>query len=437
MSKKHKKVISLLVTVLMLSMLFTAVSVSQAAKRVNLLLWTGYPEMVPFYEKVAKDYEDLHPDVKIDVAAFGLRDFERKLSMAIPSGTESDIMQVSTYAIRKFVEAGYIPKNPPSINTFLKSGAFRTYIVQGNIYKEDFYGLPIYQGMKVMYWNKTMFAEAGLTHSPKTWEELINYSQKLAKYDGRGNLVRSGISLRLSGAGSGVAEKWWCFLISAGRTVVEETPNGKYHNGYNNEAGRDALKLYIDLLYKYGVDNYTIKHDAEAFALEKTAMFEREGWVVGYIKEHAPEMQYDTALLPRYRRAGTVGGWENLFVSKSCKDPEVAWDFVQFMEKPEYMKHLLLEIGWQPCRIDVDYEDIYKIVPQYRALMEVPEGYLVLAYPPIKPVDEIYTKLAERLVAAYLRKDLLDNPRGLAKVIADAAEETDSILKEAGLYGVE
>lgn len=96
MSKKHKKVISLLVTVLMLSMLFTAVSVSQAAKRVNLLLWTGYPEMVPFYEKVAKDYEDLHPDVKIDVAAFGLRDFERKLSIAIPSGTESDIMQVST-----------------------------------------------------------------------------------------------------------------------------------------------------------------------------------------------------------------------------------------------------------------------------------------------------------------------------------------------------
>ncbi|NQS88944.1 extracellular solute-binding protein [Patescibacteria group bacterium] len=436
MSKKHKKARSLLISVLMLGMLLTAVSACQAAKRVNLLIWSGYPEMAPFYEKVAKDYENLHPGVKIDVAAFGLRDFERKLSMAIPSGTESDIMQVSTYAIRKFVEAEYIPKNPPQINTFLKSGAFCTYIVQGNIYKEDFYGLPIYQGMKVMYWNKTMFAETGLTHSPQTWEELINYPQKLAKYDDRGGLVRSGISLRLSGGGSGVAEKWWCFLISAGGTIVKESPNGKYHNGYNNEAGKDALKLYIDLLYKYCVDSHTIKHDAEAFALGKTAMFEREGWVVGYMKEHAPKVQYDTALLPRYRRAGTVGGWENLFVSKSCKNPEVAWDFIQFMEKEKYMKYLLLEIGWQPCRIDVDYENIYKIVPQYRALMEVPEEYLVLAYPPIKPVDEIYTKLAERLIAAYLRKDLLDNPEGITKVIEKAAKETDEILKEAGLYGV-
>jgi len=435
MKRKCKKMGSLVMGILMLCALFSAVGVSQAAKGVNLLLWTGYPEMVPFYEKVAKDYENLHPGVRIDVAAFGLRDFERKLSMAIPSGTESDIMQVSTYAIRKFVEGGYIPKNPPRINAFLKGGAFQKYIVQGNIYKGDFYGLPIYQGMKVMYWNKTMFAEAGLTHSPRTWEELIDYSQKLAKYDERGNLVRSGISLRLSGGGSGVAEKWWCFLISAGGTVVEETPEGKYHNGYDNEAGRDALKLYIDLLYKYRVDNHTIKHDAEAFALEKTAMFEREGWVVGYMKEHAPGVQYDTALLPRYRRAGTVGGWENLFVSKSCKNPEVAWDFIQFMEKPEYVKYLLLEIGWQPCRIDVDYEDIYKIVPQYRALMEVPEGYLVLAYPPIKPVDEIYTKLAERLVTAFTRKDLLDNPEGIAKVISEAAKETDEILKEAGLYG--
>ncbi|NQS90427.1 hypothetical protein HQ584_11640 [Patescibacteria group bacterium] len=49
--------------------------------------------------------------------------------------------------------------------------------------------------------------------------------------------------------------------------------------------------------------------------------------------------------------------------------------------------------------------------------------------------DEIYTKLAERLMAAYRRSDLLDNPRGIARVIADAAEETDNILKEAGLYG--
>jgi len=43
-------------------------------------------------------------------------------------------------------------------------------------------------------------------------------------------------------------------------------------------------------------------------------------------------------------------------------------------------------------------------------------------------------KLAERLVKAYQDKSLLDNPTGVAKVIHEAAEETNEILKENKLY---
>ena len=101
-----------------------------------------------------------------------------------------------------------------------------------------------------------MFREAGLPGAPTTWDEVIEYSQKLAKYDANGNPVRAGISLRKSGGGSGVAEKWWFWLYPAGGTIVEEVAPGKWRNGYNNEAGLEALKLYIDLLHKYKVDSY-------------------------------------------------------------------------------------------------------------------------------------------------------------------------------------
>jgi len=437
MGRKHKKIGSLLIAVLMLGMLFTAVGDSQAAKRVNLLIWSGYPEMVPFYEKVAKDYESLHPGVKIEVAAFGLRDFERKLSMAIPSGTESDIMEMSTFVMTKFVEAGYLSKNPPEVSQYIESRSILSIHRKDITFKGDTYGVPLFQGLKAMFWNKTMFAEAGLTHSPQTWEEVIDYSQKLAKYDEKGNLIRSGISLRLSGAGSGVAEKWWFWLWPAGGTLEEKTPSGKYHNGYNNQAGRDALRLYIDLLYKYGVDNYKIKHDAEAFALEKTAMFTRESWVVGYMKEHAPQVNYDVAVLPKYRRWGTLTEIKNLYVSKQCKNPDIAWGLVMYMQKPENLKFLLERVGWFPTRTDVDFEDVFNKIPQYRGFLSRPEGFELYMYYPIACGDEILTKLAERLVTAFTRKGLLDNPKGIAKVIEEAARQTDEILKEAGLYGVE
>jgi len=126
-----------------------------------------------------------------------------------------------------------------------------------------------------------------------------------------------------------------------------------------------------------------------------------------------------------------------LYVSKQCKNPDIAWGLVMYMQKPENLKFLLEKVGWFPTRTDVDFEDVFKKIPQYRGFLSRPEGFELYMYYPIACGDEILTKLAERLVTAFMRKDLLDNPKGIAKVIEEAARQTDEILKEAGLYGVE
>ncbi len=400
----------------------------------KLSLWSGYPEMMPFYEKVAEDYQKLHPEVEVEILAYNLRDHEQKLSVTIPTDTVADIVEISDYAMRKFVEAGFIPPNPPDIDAMLKSGSYSQFAIDHLTYGSNTYGIPLFRGRQVMFWNKTMFAEEGLPGAPTNWDEVIDYSQKLARYDEQGNLTRSGISLRISGGGSGVAEKWWFWLYPAGGTIIEKCPDGKYRAGYDNEAGQEALKLYIDLLYKYHVDDHEIKHDSEAFALELTAMFTRESWVVGYMQQYAPEVEYDTASLPRYRRAGTIENLVNLHVTRPCKDPEVAWDFIKFILQPEYQTYLFETVGWLPARDDIDYSPVYEKIPQYRAFLEIPEDFEFFGYEPIACFDEIQTKLAERLVDAFLDRGLVDNPEGIARVIHEAAEETNSILRENELY---
>ncbi len=405
-----------------------------AFAKTKLSLWGGFPEMVPFYEKVAKDYQESHPDVEVGILAFNLRDFEQKLSATIPTDTVADIVEISTYAMRKFIEAGFIPSNPPDIDAMLKGGSYSQFAIDNLTYGGHTFGIPLFRGRQVMFWNKKMFAEAGLTSAPKNWDEVIDYSKKLARYDEQGNLTRSGISLRLSGAGSGVAEKWWFWLYPAGGSILEEYPDGKYRAGYDNEAGREALKLYIDLVYKYHVDDHKVKHDSEAFALGVTAMFTRESWVVGYMKQYAPQVEYDTAPLPSDKRAGTIENLVNLHVTRPCKNPEVAWDFIKFTLQPEYQKYLCETVGWLSARDDVDYSAVYEKIPQYRAFLEVPEDFEFFGYEPIVCGDEIMTRLAERLVDAYLDQSLVDNPEGIARVIHEAAEETNNILKENELY---
>jgi hypothetical protein len=57
----------------------------------------------------------------------------------------------------------------------------------------------------------------------------------------------------------------------------------------------------------------------------------------------------------------------------------------------------------------------------------------VYDYDNLIPIFEIYSRMADRLMAAFKRADLVDNPAGMARVIKDTADETNRILDEHGL----
>jgi len=439
-TKIQKKTYGMMVSlmlILAISVLFTEGNLAKAAK-VKLVLQSGYPEMVPFYQQVMKDYGKSHPDVEIELTSFALREHERKLAVSLPTHTGPDIVEAAFYISYPYVQKRYLVENPPDIDAFVRSDAFQKITHQDILYEGKTYGVPMYQGSDALFYNETMLKEAGLATPPKTWQEMIAYACKLAEYDSRGVLTRSGISLRLSGAGSGVAAKWFYFFLAAGgRDLAIPTSDGKWQAGYNNEAGYETLKLFVDLLYKYHVDSHEIKHDAEAFALEATAMFVREPWVVGYMKEHAPNVKYNATYMPAYRQWATFTYINNIYVTDTCKNPDIAWDFVEFMLKPEYQRFIPKQIGWSPVRQDVDYSDILKETPQFTPFVRYPEGYEVYTHLMVGPIDEIYTKFADRLVSAFRDKNLLDNPTGIRKFLDDAAKETNDVLKKWKLFGKE
>jgi len=401
-----------------------------------LSLWSGYPEMEPLFKHAAAEYKKLHPNVDIDVLTHPLREYEQKLSATIPSNTAADVLDVSGYALQKFVEAGFIPKTPSKLEAYVnKAGRYTEFTKQSMTYKNTLYGVPFFQGKTALYWNVDMFKAAGLTRAPQTYAEMAEYAKKLAVYDKNGNLVRSGHSLRLSGQGSGLAEKWWFVLFPMGGTIIEPGKEaGKYHAGYNNDAGRKALTYYIDAVYKDKWDSFKIKHDAEAFELEQTAMFLRESWVIGDIAQKAPKLNYATAPVPSDMRAGRITNLQNLYVTKSCKNPDVAWDFIEFLVNDDNQRWMLDNVGWLPSRQDVDFSGILARKPQLKGFVEMPAGFQEYGYVPIAVFDELLTKLAERLAMAFLDSSLEGNPKAIAKVISDAADETNAILTKAKLF---
>ena len=437
--------IRLLVVILLLTALvspaFSSAQKEEMVKKGTVSIWTGWSLLAPVFDQVKKDYETENPEVTLEIAHFKLREFEQKLAISAPAGQAPDIFLASEFIMPQYIEAGLIAKPPAEIVDFVES-KYDKLVRAVNMWKApddqqaQIYGIPHIGIARVMYYNKDIFSEVGLPdRAPDTWDEVFSFGKKAAKYDASGVLERGGISLRLFGGGSGVTEKYNIKLVQAGGSVLGKTSDGKWKAFYDNQAGVDTLGFYLNALYESKIDSFEIKHDSQAFMNGQTAMYQRELWPIPGYKSNAPDLNFGTAIMPKYKNRGTVYSTESAFVPKGSKNQPLAWDVAQYFNQPQYLKLWFKDSGWVPTRIDIDYSDIFASIPEYKAAFDFPAGYLLTLYPAIAPIDEINTKFGERLEKAYKDKSLVGNTAAIKKFLDEAAAETNQILKDNNLLG--
>lgn len=400
-------------------------------------VWVGYPELDPFLKWAGVEFAKTHPGVDIQVFSTSLREFEQKLTSAVSAGTGPEVYSVSTGIAANLADAGILAENPKDIDSYLKSGPWSKFAVEFMTIKGKTYGVPFMDGSRAsLYYNKKMFKEAGLDPNmpPKTFDELMQYARKLTKYDSAGKVVRSGLSLRISGGGSGLVEKFRFFLHNYGGDLIIPAKNGKWKNGLDNKAGQDALKFYIDALYKNKIDDPQVQHDSDAFVTETTAMFLRESWVIGEIKSKNPNLEYGVAPMPGARRNDIDTQPQALYMSKDGAKSQNVKDFVKFLTSDQAASKLIELSGWIPVR-KYDSAALVKEIPQYNVFVNPPAGHGFYADINIPCFDEVQTKVADKLMEEYLNKKLLDNPDGIKKAMHDIADLVDSILKRNNAYG--
>ena len=158
--------------------LTTAPRAARAQASTTLSLWTGYPELIPYYEAVAQAYKASHPEVSVTIFGTSLREAEQKLSAAVPTGTGPDIFDIGTNITVNFIDAGLIEPNDPAIDQYLKSKAWSPQLVDFFSTGGKSYGLPLLVSTAALYYNKTMFKEAGIAQPPATFPEMLDAAQE-------------------------------------------------------------------------------------------------------------------------------------------------------------------------------------------------------------------------------------------------------------------
>ncbi len=288
-------------------------------------------------QKVVDEFSVKFPQVKVIVKS-GQDD--SKMTQAIAAGQGPDVgLSYSTDIVGKFCSTGAWQDLTPYLSRDkVDLSDIPDQVQQYTAFQGKRCSLPFLSDAYGFYYNKKMFADAGITAPPKTLSELTADAKKLTRKGSDGNIKVAGFD-PLSGFyenspahyASLAGAKW---LTADGKSAVGSDP-----------AWAELLKWQKELVDYYGYEKLnkfqsTFGDEASpdnAFEKGQVAMNIDGEWRIANIAADAPkDLDWGVAPIPVLDSkadmygAGYVTG-NVIGVSRNSKNPEAAWQFIKFL----------------------------------------------------------------------------------------------------------
>ncbi len=258
----------------------------------------------------------------------------------------------------------------------MDSSQFWPFTWQEATYEGEVYGIPFETDLRVLFWNKQLFQEAGLDPNspPETWDELLEYADKLDVKNEDGTYKRIGF-FPLWNAGP----DFWSY--TTGHTFVQ---NGAPVVDDPKVIETLAwVKTWVD---RYGgwqnVQNFKAQFGAapnDVFMANGTAMIVDVAGYHSQLSFYRPyttfadgsrtRMEWGISFIPYKAVKSDWSGGFALSIPKGARNPEAAWEFIKCMAGPE------VQISWTrdtyalPTNKDAAYDPVLMADPYWKAIM--------------------------------------------------------------------
>jgi ABC-type glycerol-3-phosphate transport system substrate-binding protein len=270
--------------------------------------------------------------------------------------------------LASYINAGYIADLTDEMNKgwkdiFFEKALLRNAYAEGNEWhvKPGIYGAPIDVNVTMLYYNKTLFEQAGLDPDkpPETWEQFIETGVKLRN---------AGIQPFVSGFGEG--EGWLAGVLASsyewnllGKDGVVDTINGKVK--YTDPGWIRIFNLFDDMrknnMYASCICALSNKEAETAFATGKAAMALNGSWAVNVYYGMNPNLDYGIIMPPKLEGAKypmLVSGGEgsSLYVNPASPNKDKAIAFLKWLTEKDQQAFLTQETRNIPSNRDAAAE---------------------------------------------------------------------------------
>ena len=342
----------------------------------NLTIWTGFSGGDrPGYEQIVKNFNVSHPSIHVTMQIMPWDTITQKLPSAWLTGQGPDIASpnfdpnviaqyVKTQSVLPLTDIG-AGSSKINVSKFAPGAAAEF------TYNNKLFAVPANFATLSLYYNKKMFAAAGIKTPPATVAAFQEDAKKLTIDSGK---TQYGLVL----ADHATIQMWPVLQWISGGDIVDSAGCSVLQNA----ADQNALKTWSDLVVNENISPVGLTGgDADSlFSAGKAAMEMNGPWAASGFK--AAGIDFGLAKIPTgVNGDATLGSIAPLAISAKTKYPRQAQEFLAYWTSSKVQRTFSLATGFPPMRTDLSSDKKLMADPIVSIFAEqVPNSHLYLPH---------------------------------------------------------
>jgi multiple sugar transport system substrate-binding protein len=315
------------------------------------------PERTETLKSIVAKFEAANPGTTVEIISLPWGEAFQKFATMVSAGEIPDVMEMPDTWLSLYANNGMLESLEPYLAKWEHtSGLTDRALELGRDVKDTAYMLPYGFYLRAMFYNKKIFAEAGVEGPPKTMDEFVAASEKISKLPGK-----YGYCLR---GGPGGLNGWMMFgaTMAGDNTYFNEDGTSKF----SEEGWVKGFTWLIDL-YKKGYApkdsvNWGFNEIVAGFYTGTCAMLDQDPDALIAISERMDAADYGVVPMPKGpsgKTFPTIGyaGWSMMSASAN---KDLSWKLIATLEGPEGNIEWNKRIGALPALKAAENDPFYK-----------------------------------------------------------------------------
>lgn len=294
---------------------------------------------------------------------------EEDFVRALAEGSGPDIVMLNQkQVIENEKKLMLIPFTTISVRDYLD-----TYVPEAELFirSDGIIGIPFMLDPMVMYWNRTLFANAGIATPPRFWTEVMEITPRLTVSNSEHFVEESAIALGEFRNIDHAKEIFLNLLLQAGNNVVVQnvTTDGGVPNGYkvtlSDRLGFTIAPAVASLnfftqfsnpardVYSW---NRSLPSSLNQFLAGDLAMYLGFASEVDDIRSKNPNLDFDMTTMPQSSNSSdrkVFGNMTILSIARNSKNPVEAYRIISLLSSPDFLSAFNEVLGLPPVRRDM------------------------------------------------------------------------------------